>query len=168
MAKPKVNYALDWLAYFGFAALAGTGLLLHFKLPHGVRDATLLGLTRHDWGDVHFWIAAGFLVVVAVHLLLHATWIRALTVGKASEAGKRRRAGVAIAAGAVGVAIAFGVLLAPAPAPPLPRGGAHGQAAAAGGQGAGRGEKRGPAPGQGQGRGQGWRATQREGASLAP
>jgi hypothetical protein len=36
----------------------------------------LLGLGRHDWGDVHFILALLFLVVILVHIVLHWSWIK--------------------------------------------------------------------------------------------
>ena len=41
--------------------------------------AMLLGYTRHDWGDVHFWIAAAIVAGVLLHLLLHWGWIKSTT-----------------------------------------------------------------------------------------
>ncbi len=38
----------------------------------------LWGLTRHDWGDVHFWLAIALLVLALVHVALHWAWVCAL------------------------------------------------------------------------------------------
>jgi hypothetical protein len=94
MTRPTANYALDWLTFLLLACLAATGLLLHYSLPAGSGGNSVLSMTRHEWGDVHFWIALGFLGVIGVHLLLHSAWIKALTVGKT------RRDGEALARGA--------------------------------------------------------------------
>jgi hypothetical protein len=32
-------------------------------------------MNRHDWGDVHFWLAVAVGAVVLVHLALHWNWI---------------------------------------------------------------------------------------------
>jgi hypothetical protein len=69
------NVALDALAYFCFCALAGTGLLLEFRLCEDTRG-TILGIAAEDWRDVHEWVAYVFIVVVVLHLVLHWAWIR--------------------------------------------------------------------------------------------
>ena len=41
----------------------------------------MLGLgERHDWGDVHFWIAVALAAGVMIHLLLHVQWIKTCSV----------------------------------------------------------------------------------------
>jgi len=35
----------------------------------------LWGFSRHEWGDIHFWISVIFLAVLAFHLILHWGWI---------------------------------------------------------------------------------------------
>lgn len=118
MRAPHWNAIVDAIAYVGFVALAATGLVLRFQLPpgsggeHGGRGGagageravtTLWGLTRHDWGGVHYWIALGLLAVLAVHLALHWKWIVCMLRGKKSEASGRRFA--------IGAASLLGVLV---------------------------------------------------------
>jgi hypothetical protein len=76
--------AIDAANAFLFIALAVTGAITRYVLPPGSGGRagghvgqTWLGLTRHGWGDVHFWMAAAFIVGITLHLLLHAGWIRA-------------------------------------------------------------------------------------------
>jgi hypothetical protein len=71
------NIALDALAYFCFCAMAGTGLLLEFRLCEDA-SATILGIAAEDWRDIHEWVAYLFIAVVVLHLALHWTWIRKL------------------------------------------------------------------------------------------
>ena len=71
------NIALDALAYFCFCVLAGTGLLLEFRLCEDT-SGTILGLAAEDWRDIHEWVAYLFVVVVVLHLALHWAWIRKL------------------------------------------------------------------------------------------
>jgi len=71
---PKILNGLLWLV---FCAMAGTGLLLAFRLPPGSRGGqglSALGMTRHDWGDVHTWLSYAFLALILIHLLLHWRW----------------------------------------------------------------------------------------------
>jgi len=58
--------------------MAGTGLLLAFRLPPGSRGGqglSALGMTRHDWGDVHTWLSYGFIVLLLLHLAVHWRWL---------------------------------------------------------------------------------------------
>jgi hypothetical protein len=71
------NIALDALAYFSFCAMAGTGLLLEFRLCEDTRG-TVLGLAAEDWRDIHEWVAYLFVAMVVLHLVLHWPWIRKL------------------------------------------------------------------------------------------
>lgn len=161
MKKPLINYALDWCAFVVLAGMAGTGLVMEFRLPAGSGNATLLGLTRHDWGEVHFWFAISFLVVIAAHLLLHWDWIRAMTVARlAGSPGGSRRGLVA----AIGAAVILLLALAPlmAPKTPATRGEGEGRgreamahAEGSNTRGEGRGEGRGMGRGAGRGEGRG-------------
>jgi len=31
-------------------------------------------MTRHEWGDIHFYLAIGFVILMVVHIILH--WSR--------------------------------------------------------------------------------------------
>ncbi|MBW6477015.1 MAG: DUF4405 domain-containing protein [Chromatiales bacterium] len=103
---------VDLLSFVALVLMVSTGLLLEFSLPERSRAATVLGLSRHDWGSVHLWIALGFLLLMASHLLLHFRFIRSAIVGKATREYRYR-----IAAGLLGLfallALAAMPLLAP-------------------------------------------------------
>jgi len=73
-AVPRVLNALLWMVFCG---MAGTGLLLAFRLPPGSRGGaglTAMGWGRHEWGDVHTWLSYAFLALIAAHLALHWRW----------------------------------------------------------------------------------------------
>jgi hypothetical protein len=94
-----------WLV--GLAVLA-TGLILEFRLPPGSRGGQglrLLGWGRHDWGDLHSWLAYGLLALVAVHLAMHARWLWVVA--------SQRRSWRLLAALALGVAMPLAALLWP-------------------------------------------------------
>ncbi|MFC1610721.1 DUF4405 domain-containing protein [Myxococcota bacterium] len=61
--------------------MAVTGLLIHFVLPPGTggrgRGAalTVLGWSRHDWGELHLWIGVGLIGLVLVHVWLNWSWV---------------------------------------------------------------------------------------------
>jgi hypothetical protein len=129
MKRPLVNYLLDWIGLLLFAGLVATGFLLHFTLPHGSGNATVLSLGRHDWGAVHFWVSVGFVTAIMVHLLLHANWIKALTLGKASPSGRLLRGGLATALCLALVALGIALVFAPvSPGEPQARGEGRNQA----------------------------------------
>jgi len=90
MKRTTWNMLIDALAFVAFVLLASTGFLLTYQLPPGSggrdllaagqhaagKDVNLLwGMTRHEWGEVHYWLAIAILAIMAVHLLLHWKWI---------------------------------------------------------------------------------------------
>ncbi|MCC5877538.1 MAG: DUF4405 domain-containing protein [Candidatus Sumerlaeia bacterium] len=82
MKRPLINYILDSLAFLLVVFLLLTGLLMGFTLPAGSGRAMVLGLSRHEWGEIHLWGALLFMAVIVVHLLLHWRWIVSMTTGK--------------------------------------------------------------------------------------
>lgn len=92
MNKHRLHFVVDLLAYLTLVGLAATGLLLAYRLPHGSGAATMLGLTRHEWGDVHFWLAIGLIALVALHVALHWRWVTN-TFGALLAARAARRPG---------------------------------------------------------------------------
>lgn len=83
MNRTQTNFALDSGILLLFLGLVFTGLLMTFAIPHGMgRDVTLWGLSRHGWGDIHFWIAVTFVAAIVVHLILHWTWIKCTAMSK--------------------------------------------------------------------------------------
>lgn len=82
MRRSTLNFVVDLASLLAMFGLIATGLLIRFVLPpgtggrHGHGPAKVVwGFGRHDWGDVHYWIAAGLGVLVLVHVALHWTWV---------------------------------------------------------------------------------------------
>jgi hypothetical protein len=77
LGKTKTNFWLDLAILTTFLLTALTGLLLWVVLPggRGSGETVLLGLTRHQWIDLHNWIALAMLAGVTLHLTLHWKWI---------------------------------------------------------------------------------------------
>lgn len=72
------------LLYLSFCGLIGTGALLTWRLVPGSRGGgglSVLGLGRHDWGDIHFWTAVVCVVSVVIHLLLNWQWLKKIAAG---------------------------------------------------------------------------------------
>jgi len=94
MAGKRRLHVLFWTdaaALVVLLALAGTGLVIEYALPPGTGGGWVerggrgvgrgevpewFGLTRHEWGDVHYVLALSFLALMALHLALHAGWVR--------------------------------------------------------------------------------------------
>jgi hypothetical protein len=80
--RSLANVFIDLAAALLFVAMVATGYILHFPLPPGTnRTLSMWGLTRHQWGDIHYWISLALLAIVAIHLVLHWNWV-VTVVGK--------------------------------------------------------------------------------------
>lgn len=60
MRRVKFNAIVNTIGFVAFAVLA----------------VTVLGLGRHDWGDIHNVAGVVMLAIVALHLILHWRWGR--------------------------------------------------------------------------------------------
>lgn len=94
--KQALNRIINALGLLIFSLLISTGSVLKWILPPGsgrvealMRGgfgknktiATVMGLTRHEWGEIHFYISIAFLIILIIHLVLHWDWIRATAWG---------------------------------------------------------------------------------------
>ncbi|MBU0568655.1 DUF4405 domain-containing protein [bacterium] len=79
-AKSKVNFVIDALMFLCMMAIAGTGFLMKFVLIPGQErwvkygrnvELLLLGMDRHEWGEIH--LVLGFILVglLVLHIILH-------------------------------------------------------------------------------------------------
>ncbi len=89
MKAVSKSFVVDVLNFVVFVCLAGTGILMRYVLPpgsgrgrgggwgyHGGREVlTWLGMDRHEWGEIHFWLAVAMVVLIVVHLIQHGRWI---------------------------------------------------------------------------------------------
>ena len=103
MQRRYVNLLVDAVGLLLFFGLVSTGTIMAFILPPrmgGGGRATLMGLDRHGWGDIHFWISVGFLAMVVLHLFLHWRWLWGIVGGGTGGANRGRR-GLAILSGVV-------------------------------------------------------------------
>ncbi len=96
MKKNCWNIIIDALSLLVFVSMISTGILLKFVLSPGSGRVEMLmkgggkfektidmlmGLTRHEWGEVHFYISIAFLALLVVHLILHWNWIQCVSFG---------------------------------------------------------------------------------------
>jgi len=115
MRKPTLNLIIDIIAFAGFTFLTTSGVLMRYVLPPGSgRMLSVLGLSRHDWGTIHFWIAIIFLSSLTTHLFLHWNWIVCQIKGKKCEDNKAK---LRVALGIIGLIALLAFALAPLVSP---------------------------------------------------
>jgi len=79
MKKTTLRVIVDLIMFASMCFLAGTGLLIHYRLVPGYRGGhglSLFGLTRHEWGTYHLWVAYLLLFLALVHLVLNFAFIK--------------------------------------------------------------------------------------------
>ena len=76
MNKTKFNYWVDMVIAVGFLGCGISGLVLYFGDSAG---SSALGLTFRTWNDLHTWTGFVMIAGVAVHLVLHWSWLVAMT-----------------------------------------------------------------------------------------
>jgi len=81
MRRNMLNFVIDTLALLVMLAMVGTGLVIRYLLPPGSggrgdgQGLELWNLGRHDWGDIHFWLAMCLIGLAVVHVALHWSWV---------------------------------------------------------------------------------------------
>ena len=110
MNRRSLNFIIDVTAFVGLILLTATGVLVRYILPSGsgrlesigtgIKAANkpitlLLGLTHHEWGEIHFWIAVVLMAILTFHLFLHWRWVVCVIRGKhPEESGFRAGLGI--------------------------------------------------------------------------
>jgi hypothetical protein len=103
MDKPKLNFIIDALMFLGLMAIAGLGFLMKYTLPAGRAvwakygrnlELSWLGWDRHDWGDIHLYLAFVLLGLLVIHLILH--WQQILGLFQRLVSDPRRRYRIAL------------------------------------------------------------------------
>lgn len=84
------NFIVDLVSFVNLLGLVVTGFIMRYILPPGTgargqefRGGRGLGevkylwsMTRHEWGDIHFYLAVVFAILMCVHIVLHWSWIK--------------------------------------------------------------------------------------------
>ena len=92
MSKTDWKYLVDTLLFICIVGIAFIGFLMGLVIPKGPSASEsakyFLGLHRHQWGNIHFYLSIVFVVLVIIHVILSWSWIR----GKARQLFKRQGA----------------------------------------------------------------------------
>lgn len=90
MSRTDWKYLIDTLLFICVVGIAFIGFLMGLVIPKGSAAPEsakyFLGLHRHQWGNIHFYLSIAFVVLVIIHLILSWSWIK----GKARQLFKRR------------------------------------------------------------------------------
>lgn len=133
MKRSTIHFAVDSLALVALVAMTSTGFLLRYVLPPGSgrllgegtgygaarNPITLLwGLTRQEWGSIHFWISTALMAILAVHIFLHWRWIVSVVRNRPKD-----HSGVRFGIGVVGLVSVLGFAMTPflSPTRSIPR-----------------------------------------------
>jgi len=80
MNRNSWKYLIDSLLFICFVGIIFTGILMGLFIPKGPAVAEsskyFLGLHRHDWGNIHFYLSIAFVILTVVHLGLNWSWIK--------------------------------------------------------------------------------------------
>lgn len=75
MKKNTLNFWTDMFIFIDFIALIFTGVLLR-NFPAALSGSTIVGVTRHDWVDLHWVLALSLILFIFIHLALHWNWAK--------------------------------------------------------------------------------------------
>lgn len=96
MSKSAINFLVDAVALAAIMLLGATGVLIRYVLPPGSGHfSQLWGMDRHQWGQIHLWIAVALLSTVVLHLFLHWHWVVCTVKGR-PDRGESIRVSLAI------------------------------------------------------------------------
>lgn len=112
MMQARIIKIVDLLSFLSLIGMMVTGLVLEYLLPQRSGGSEIWSLSRHDWGDVHYYFSLLFLALISTHLLTHKRYIKLAIMGRADREHKYR---VVIGFVAVATLIIFVVMLFTAP-----------------------------------------------------
>ena len=112
MNQFTITKVLDFFSFVALMLMLSTGVFLKVTLPPRSGGDEVWGLSRHEWGDIHFSLSVIFLLFMSAHLVAHAKFIKSVIIGKAPTEKYYR-----IVAGIIGVialiALAFSPVISP-------------------------------------------------------
>ncbi|MEA1992919.1 MAG: DUF4405 domain-containing protein [Euryarchaeota archaeon] len=84
MNRTRLNALVDLSAFFAFLISLISGIVLWLVLPEGYRGGRgaaelFLGVTRHQWTNIHTVSSLAMAGIIVIHLILHWSWIKSLS-----------------------------------------------------------------------------------------
>jgi hypothetical protein len=80
MKKTDWQYLVDTLLFLCIVGIIFIGFLMGLVLPKGPAAPEsakyFLGLHRHQWGNIHFYLSIAFSALVIIHLIFSWKWIK--------------------------------------------------------------------------------------------
>lgn len=80
LSRTDWKLAVDTLMFVSILGVVAIGVLMAFFIPEGRLGAGqskyLLGLHRHQWGNIHLYLSLAFAVFAAVHMVLAWSWVK--------------------------------------------------------------------------------------------
>jgi hypothetical protein len=123
LRKTTFNFLLEGISLAVLMSLVTTGLAMKFAMPPGSGDRLMQwGLSRHEWGAVHFGFASTLIGLLLLHIILHWRWI--WTMARGQDPKTRRMRGIAFLFVTI-LFLAFLLLPWLVPVHPEARGGRH-------------------------------------------
>ncbi len=76
MERNRLNFLVDLAIFLNAIFLVTTGLIMRYVMPPGTGGRLqLLGMGRHEWGSIHFWLAVGVGLFLLAHVVMHWPWV---------------------------------------------------------------------------------------------
>ncbi|MEM4605724.1 MAG: DUF4405 domain-containing protein [Candidatus Pacearchaeota archaeon] len=82
MNRAKLNFFVDFLAFFSFIVVAITGLIIFLFIPSGIRQGRyieFLNIPKYIWSQIHEYAGLLMISLVIFHLILYLDWIKTMT-----------------------------------------------------------------------------------------
>ena len=100
MKRNDWKYLATALLFVDFCSIFVIGLLLAFVIPSGkgrYAEKYFMGLHRHDWGDLHLYLALLLVGLLILHVWLNWTWVAHSTKRYFSSRRKKALLGLSCA-----------------------------------------------------------------------
>lgn len=98
MKRQQLTQLIDLLSFLALIAMMVTGFVIAWSLPPRSGGAEIWALSRHQWGDIHFYSSLLFTALISLHLFFHLRYIKTALRGCASREHSYR-----LAAGVIGL-----------------------------------------------------------------